>query len=85
MSRRLVIAGVVAAAVGGAVVPALAQTGAQQLPVTVHTDTHDGVAVSVDVNGRPGVGAAVTPDGTACVGVSLQLPVCVGGPIDASR
>ncbi|MDQ1694658.1 MAG: hypothetical protein QOJ03_11 [Frankiaceae bacterium] len=84
--RRLVIGGVVVAAVLGAVVPSFAQSfaqsSAQQLPVTVHTDTHNGVATGVDINGRPGVGAAVTPDGTACVGVSLQVPFCTPPVID---
>ena len=78
MSRRLVIAGVAAAAVGATVAPSFAAS-APSIPVTVTTDTHDGASVGVDVFGQPGVGASVSPDGTACVGVSLQLPVCVNG------
>lgn len=72
MSRRLVIAGVAAAAVMGAVAPSFAA-----LPITVTHDTHDGVTVGVDVNGNPGAGASVTPEGTACVGISKQVPQCV--------
>jgi hypothetical protein len=75
VSRRLVITGVAVAAVAGAVVPALAQTGPSS-PVTVTSDTSNGASATVWVNGQPGVGASVTPDGKACVGVSLQLPVC---------
>jgi hypothetical protein len=86
VSRRLVITGIAAAGVLGAVVPSFAQSSAQSLPVTVHTDTHNGVAVGVDIQGRPGVGAAVTPDGKACVGVSLQVPFCTpGGIIGGAR
>jgi hypothetical protein len=77
VNRRLVIAGVAAAAVTGAVVPAFAQTGTTTLPVTVYTDTSDGVAVGFYVNGQPGAGAHVSPDGQACAGISYQLPVCV--------
>jgi hypothetical protein len=80
VSRRLVIAGVASAAVVGAVVPSFAQTGPAS-PVTVHTDTHNGIAVGVDVAGNPGVAASVTPDGKVCVGVSLQVPVCTPGGI----
>ena len=76
MNRRLVITGVAAAALAGAVVPALAQTGTAASPVTVYTDTHDGAAAGASYNGQPVVGASVTPEGTACVGISLQLPVC---------
>jgi hypothetical protein len=88
VSRRLVIAGVAAAAVAGAVVPAFASTGTQPAatgsPVTVYTDTHDGVAAGFYVNGQPGAGASVTPEGKACVGISLQLPVCAdAGPVGA--
>lgn len=80
MSRRLVLAGVVSVAIGGAVVPSFAQS-APSLPVTVTTDTHDGVSVGVAVGNQPGAGASVSPDGRACVGISLQLPVCAGGGI----
>lgn len=76
MNRRLVIAGVATAALGGAVVPALAQSGSATSPVTVYTDTHDGVSAGFYVNGQPGAGAHVSPDGQVCVGISLQLPVC---------
>lgn len=77
MSRRLIIAGVAAAALGGAAVPAaLASTGG---PVTV--DTSNGVAVGVHSGNTPIAGASVTPDGQACVGISLQLPVCTPGGI----
>jgi hypothetical protein len=80
VKRRLVIAGVASAALAGAVVPALAQTGPSS-PVTVYTDTHDGASAGFYVNGQPGAGAHVSPDGEACVGISLQLPVCAGGGI----
>ena len=76
MSRRFIIAGVAAAALGGAVVPTFAATGG---PVTV--DTHNGVGVGVQVGSQPGAGAHVSPDGQACVGISLQLPVCTPGGI----
>jgi hypothetical protein len=80
VSRRLVLVGVVSLAVGGAVVPSFASS-APPLPVTVTTDTHDGVSAGVSVGGQPGAGAHVSPDGQVCVGVSLQLPVCSGGGI----
>jgi hypothetical protein len=80
VSRRIVIAAVVTTAIGGAVVPSFAQS-APSLPVTVTTDTHNGVSVGVSVGSQPGAGASVTPDGKACVGISLQLPVCAGGGI----
>ena len=77
MSRRLVIAGAVAAVVAaGAAVPVLASTGG---PVTV--DTSNGVRVGVHNGNTPIAGASVTPDGQACVGISLQLPVCTPGGI----
>jgi hypothetical protein len=76
VSRRLVIIGFAAAAVAGAAVPSLASTGS---PVTV--DTHNGVAVGVHNGNTPIAGASVTPDGQACVGISLQLPVCTPGGI----
>lgn len=81
MSRRLIIAGVAAAALGGAAVPAaLASTGG---PVTV--DTSNGVSVGVHNGNTPIAGASVTPDGQACVGISLQLPVCTPGGIVQTR
>jgi hypothetical protein len=85
VSRRLVIAGVAVAALGGAAVPAaLASTGG---PVTV--DTSNGVRVAVHEGNTPIAGASVTPDGQACVGISLQLPICtpggIIGPIGSAR
>jgi hypothetical protein len=80
VSRRLVLVGVVSLAIGGAVVPSFAQS-APSLPVTVTHDTHNGVSVGVAVGNQPAAGASVTPDGQACVGISLQLPVCAGGGI----
>lgn len=79
MSRRLVISGVAAAAVLGAVVPSFAQSA----PVTVQHDTHDRVFVGVEVNGQPGAGASVTPDLQACAGIGEQLPVCTPAVGDA--
>jgi hypothetical protein len=77
VSRRLIITGVAAAALAGAAAPAaFASTGT---PVTV--DTSNGVRVGVQQGNTPIVGASVTPDGQACVGVSLQLPVCTPGGI----
>lgn len=75
MSRRLVILGVAAIAGAGAVVPTFAAT-APPSPVTVHVGTTNGVSVGVDAFGQPGAGASVSNTGTACVGVSEQLPVC---------
>lgn len=76
MSRRLVISAVAVATLAGAAVPTLAATGG---PVTV--DTHDGVSVGVQLGSQPVAGARVSPDGQACVGISLQLPVCTPGGI----
>ena len=81
VNRRLVITGVAAAAVLGVVVPSFATTGPDNPPVTVYTDTHDGVSAGFFVNGQPGAGAHVSPDGEVCVGISLQLPVCAGGGV----
>lgn len=87
MSRRLVITGIAAAAVAGAVVPAFAQS----LPIAVQHDTHNGVYVGFTYNGEPGGGARVTPDGQACAGLGEDIPVCtppVGdaiGPIGATK
>lgn len=83
MSRRLVITGVAAAAVLGAVAPSFAQ-----LPVTVQRDTHDGVFVGVDVNGEPGAGVRVSPNGSVCAGLGEDIPVCtppVGVAVGPSR
>ena len=87
MSRRLVITGIAAAAIAGAVVPSFASTGS---PVTV-TRTSDGTTVAVTDNGEPVAGATVYNDGRVCGGIGLQVPVCtpaVGdaiGPIGAAR
>jgi hypothetical protein len=80
--RRLVIAAAVGAAVVGTAVPSLASqtvTPKQSLPVGVTYSTQGGVFVGVTVNGRPGVGASVA-NGQACVGISLQVPVCADLP-----
>lgn len=67
------------AALGGAAVPAaLASTDG---PVTV--DTSNGVRVFVHKGNTPIAGASVTPDGQACVGISLQIPVCGPPVLDA--
>jgi hypothetical protein len=77
VSRRLIILGFAAASLAGAAVPAaLASTDS---PVTV--DTSNGVRVGVHNGNTPIAGASVTPDGQACVGISLQLPVCTPGGI----
>jgi len=77
VSRRLVIAGVAAAAIAGAVVPSFASTGPGQLPVGVHTDTSHGVAVGTTIVGQPGVGASVDNNGRVCAGFSYEVPQCV--------
>ena len=82
MSRRLIITGIAAVGVLGAVVPSFALSATQQLPVTVSTDTHNGVAVGVGIDGRPGAGVSVTPGGQACAWVSLQVPFCTPAVID---
>ena len=79
MSRRLVISGIAAAAVLGAVVPSFAQS----LPIAVQHDTHNGVSVGFTVNGEPGGGARVTPDGQACAGLGEDIPVCTPAVGDA--
>lgn len=78
MSRRLVIVGISAAAVVGAVVPSFAQS----VPVTVQHDTHNGVFVGVGFNGQPGAAALVSPDGSACVGLGEDIPVCTPPVLD---
>ena len=82
MNRRLVITAVAAVAVAGTVVPSFAQS-APSVPVTVTTNTTNGVFVGVSVGSQPVGGAGVSQDGTACVGFSEQVPVCAGGPISA--
>ena len=63
--------------------PLLAGTaGAAQLPVSVKVGTSDGVTADVIVDssqasGSAGVGVAGS-HGLACIGVSYQLPKCVG-------
>jgi len=76
MNRRLVILGVSAAAVIGAVVPSFAKP---TLPVTVTVDTSNGVAVGAAVNGTPAAGASVG-NGKVCAGLGEQVPVCVADP-----
>jgi hypothetical protein len=71
VSRRLLISGVVVAAIAGAAVPSFASIGS---PVTV--DTSNGVRVGVHNGNTPVAGASVTPDGQACAGLGLQVPVC---------
>jgi hypothetical protein len=77
VNRRLVIIGVAAAAVAGAVVPSFASTGPGSLPVTVHTDTSNGVSVGTTILGQPGVAASVENDGRVCAGFSYEVPQCV--------
>lgn len=82
MSRRLIIAGVALAALGGAAVPAaLASSGGGLVTV----DTSNGVRVGVQKGTTPIAGASVTPGGQACVGISLELPVCTPGGIVQTR
>ena len=86
MSRRLVISGIAAAAIAGAVVPSFASTG----PVTV-TRGSDGTTVGVHDGNAPVAGVTVYNDGAVCGGIGEQVPVCtpaVGdaiGPIGAAR
>lgn len=80
--RRLVIAAAVGAAVVATAVPSLAaqtSTPKQQLPVGVKVSTTGGVFVGTTIEGQPAVAVAVA-NGEACVGVSLQLPICAGLP-----
>lgn len=80
--RRLVIAAAVGAAVVATAVPSLAaqtSTPKQSLPVGVTVSTKGGVFVGTTIFGQPGLAASVA-NGQACVGFSLELPVCVGVP-----
>jgi hypothetical protein len=79
VSRRLVITGVAAAAIAGAVVPSFASTGTGTgtLPVTVQTDTRNGVAVGTTIFGQPGAAASVQNNGRVCAGFSYEVPQCV--------
>ena len=77
MSRRLVITGFAVAAVAGAVVPSFASTGPGQLPVGVHTDTSNGVAVYTNIGNQPGLSASVETNGRICGGFSYEVPQCV--------
>jgi len=81
--RRLVIAAAVGAAVVGSAVPTLAAstspTPTSQLPVTVSVSTKGGVFVGTTIFGQPGLAASVA-NGQACVGFSLELPICAGIP-----
>ena len=79
MSRRLVIAGVAALAIGGAAVPSFAQS----FPITVTHDTSNGVSVGVQDGNAPVGGASVTPDGSACAGLGEDIPVCTPPVLDA--
>lgn len=74
MNRRLLIAGVAAAAVVGTVVPSFAA-----FPITVQESTDNGVSVGVLDDGNTVVGATVSPDGRVCAGISRQVPQCAGG------
>jgi hypothetical protein len=76
VSRRVVICGVAAAALAGAVVPSFATTGPAS-PVTVHTDTRNGVAVGTTIFGQPGASASVENNGRVCAGFSYEVPQCV--------
>jgi hypothetical protein len=77
VNRRLLISGVAAAAVAGAVVPSFAATGTTQLPVGVHTDTSNGVSVYTNIGNQPGLWASVDDNGRICGGFSYQVPQCV--------
>jgi len=80
--RRLVIAAAVGAAVIGTAVPSLAlqsSTPKGTLPVGATVRTDNGVFVGTTIFGQPGLGASVA-NGRACVGFSLQLPVCAEVP-----
>jgi len=72
VSRRLVISGIAAAAIAGAVVPSFASTGS---PVTVTRDSN-GTTVGVHDGNTPVAGATVYNDGRVCGGIGLQVPVC---------
>lgn len=79
--RRLVVAAAVSAAVVATAVPSLADsTNAPSaphasLPVGVVVSTDGGVFVGTTFEGRPLVAAQVA-GGSACVGVSLEVPFC---------
>jgi len=77
VNRRLVISGVAAAALAGAVVPSFASTGGPASVVTVQTDTSNGVAVGTTILGQPGAAASVENNGRVCAGFSYEVPQCV--------
>jgi hypothetical protein len=80
VSRRLVISCLVAVAVAaaGAVVPSFATTGPGSLPVGVHTDTRNGVAVYTNLGNQPLLSASVDKNtGEICGGFSDEVPQCV--------
>lgn len=78
MNRRLLITGVAAAAIAGAIVPSFAATGGAQLPVGVHTDTSNGVAVYTNIGNQPLLYASVDKNnGQICGGFSYEVPQCV--------
>ena len=81
--RRLVITAAVGAAVVATAVPSLAaqtaSTPKQSLPVGVTVSTKGGIFVGTTITGNPALSVAVA-NGQACVGFSLEIPVCVGVP-----
>lgn len=80
--RRLVITAAVGVAVVATAVPSLAaqnSTPKQSLPVGVKVSTNGGVFVGTTIEGQPGLAVAVA-NGQACVGFSLEVPVCAGVP-----
>ena len=78
MNRRLAITGIAAAAIAGAVVPSFAATGGAQLPVGVHVDTSNGVAVYTNIGNQPGLFASVDKNnGQICGGFSYEVPQCI--------
>jgi hypothetical protein len=78
VSRRLLITGIAAAAIAGAVVPSFATTG----PVTV-TRTSTGTTVAVHDGNAPVAGATVYNNGAVCGGIGEQVPVCTPAIGDA--
>ena len=77
MSRRLVISGLAAAAIAGAVLPSFATTG-PSTPVGVRVDTSNGVAVYTNIGNQPLLSASVDKNnGQICGGFSYEVPQCV--------
>jgi hypothetical protein len=78
VSRRLIITGVAAAAIAGAVVPSFASTGTSQAPVGVKVDTSNGVAFGTSFGNQPLLGGSVDKNtGRVCAGFSYEVPQCV--------